>query len=182
MVRASEFVDKTRWTVSGKLTSVPGLRRLGFEGYRTVANQRGEGLDDVPEEPGVYLVIRTNNTPPCFLDVGTGGRFKGKDPNVSLSRLEQEWVQGALALYVGQAGSKSVGTLRKRIGELIRFGEGEPVGHYGGRLIWQLHDADELMVCWKTLQNGDPRNVEKKLIQDFKKLHEGRRPFANLQD
>lgn len=163
--------------MSGKLTSVSGLRCLGFEGYRTVASLRDEGLRDIPEKKGVYLVIRTNNTHPRFLKVGTGGCFNGKDPNVCLSRLEREWVEDALVLYVGQTG-----TLRERIRELIRFGEGNPVRHHGGRLIWQLDDSDALMVCWKTVQNEDPRNVKKELIQDFKKYHEGRRPFANLKN
>ena len=181
-MRESEIVGKTQRAVSDQLASIPGLRRLGFEGCRTVASLRNEGLDGVPEEPGVYLIIRTNAVPPRFRKVGTGGHFKRKNPNVPLSRLEEEWVEGALVLYIGQAGSKSKGTLRNRIDLLIKFGDRKPVGHHGGRLVWQLADADELKICWKTVLNEDPRNVESRLIQDFKTLHGDRRPFANLRD
>ena len=165
-----------------RLTSVPGLRHLGFRGFRTVANLRDEDPAGVPGDPGVYLVIRTSTAPPHFLTVGTGGWFKGKDPNVSCSDLKENWVPDALILYVGQAGSGSNGTLRKRIDTLIRFGKGSRIGHRGGRYLWQIHDADELTICWKVLQDDDPRDVKRKLILSFKMLHEGRRPFANLQD
>ena len=89
---------------------------------------------------------------------------------------------GALVLYVGQTGSNSCGTLRRRINDLISFSAGHPVGHRGGRLLWQLQDAQELQVAWKRVTNGDPRDVKKGLIQAFKARHKGRRPFANLQN
>ena len=167
---------------SHELTSVFGLQSLGFEGFRTVASLRDEGLNGFAAEPGVYLVIRCNTLPPRFLATGTGGHFKGQDPNVPVSRLTEEWVGGALVLYVGQAGSNSNGTLRRRIGDLIKFGAGDPVGHRGGRLVWQLQGAEELLVCWQTVQHDNPRNVERELIQAFKSFHKGRRPFANLRD
>lgn len=62
------------------------------------------------------------------------------------------------------------------------FGQGKPVSHWGGRLIWQLEDAKDLIVCWKVLEKEEPRNVEKEMIQEFKEQHKGKRPFANLQD
>ncbi len=165
-----------------EMTSVSGLQRLGFEGFRTVESLRDKGLDSIDAEPGVYLILRCSSVPPRFLAVGTGGHFKGKDPNVTLSRLGQEWVEGALVLYVGQAGSNSQGTLRRRIGDLIRFGSGAAVGHRGGRLVWQLRGSGDLVVCWQTVQHDDPRSVESELIRAFKSFHDGRRPFANLRD
>ena len=63
----------------------------------------------------------------------------------------------------------------------MRFGKGCSVGHWGGRLIWQLKDADDLVVCWKKTEE-DPRGAEKKMIKDFKEQHNGRRPYANLKD
>ena len=167
---------------SNDLTSISGLRDLGFQGFRRIANLRGEGMDGVATEPGVYLVVRCSVSPPRFLAVGTGGHFKGQDPNVPISRLTEEWVSGALVLYVGQTGSNSKGTLRTRIRELIRFGEGVPIGHKGGRLVWQLQEAEKLQICWRTLQHDNPRGIEKELIRTFKTFHEGRRPFANLRD
>ena len=165
-----------------QLESLPSLRALGFQGFRTVAELRSGALDAVPAEPGVYLAIRACASPPRFLAVGTGGHFKGKDPSVPIARLASEWVDGALVVYVGQAGTRSTGTLRKRICQLIRFGEGSPVGHRGGRLVWQLEDAAELQVCWKEVRDTPARTAEKALIEAFKSIHGGRRPFANLQN
>ena len=118
---------------------------------------------------------------PGFLAIGTGGHFKGKDPNVPIARLAREWVDGALVVYVGQAGTRSAGTLRKRIHQMIRFGEGSPVGHWGGRLVWQLEDAAALQVCWKVVRDTTARTAEKELIGAFKLIRGGRRPFANLR-
>lgn len=64
----------------------------------------------------------------------------------------------------------------------MSFGQGKPVDHWGSRLIWQLEDAKNLIVCRKVLEKEEPRDVEKGMIQEFKKQHKGKRPFANLQD
>ena len=167
---------------SDSLTSVASLRSQGFDGFVTVADLRRNNRNNIPAVPGVYLVLRNCASYPEFLDVGTGGHFKNKDPNVSVSELNDNWVEGAVTVYIGQAGSNSNGTLEKRIGELIRFGQGGCVGHWGGRFIWQLQGADRLLVCWKEVADGDPRKFERELITEFKSAHGDRRPFANLHD
>ena len=62
----------------------------------------------------------------------------------------------------------------------MRFGSGNEVGHWGGRLIWQLADADDLIVCWCETEE-DSRDVERNLIEKFTDEF-GDRPFANLAD
>jgi len=64
----------------------------------------------------------------------------------------------------------------------MQFGQGKAVGHYGGRYIWQLQDAKDLVVCWKVTLDDEPRVVEKQMIEEFKAAHGGKRPFANLVD
>jgi hypothetical protein len=55
------------------------------------------------------------------------------------------------------------------------------VGHWGGRYIWQLADAAELLVAWRELDDaGTARNDERRLLERFAELHHGQRPFANL--
>ena len=162
--------------------SVPELRRQGFKGFLSVSDLRVDGSTEIPAVPGVYLFLRTRASCPEFLAKGSGGRFKGKDPNVTLARLQSEWVDGALIVYVGQTGSGSKGTLRRRIELMLRFGHGAPVGHWGGRLIWQLKDSDQLRVCWKPITQNDPRKIESALIRSFKSMHGAKRPFANLRD
>ena len=94
-------------------------------------------------------------------------------PNVPVAELVANWVDGTLVVYIGKATS-----LRKRISQYIRFGQGKPVGHWGGRYIWQLADASQLLFCWKEV-DGDPEAVETEMINAFRDCYGGR-PFANL--
>ncbi len=81
------------------LKSVAGLQTLGFEGFVPVSRLRHR-RDDVPNVPGVYLVVSHPGSTPAFLAVGTGGHFKGKNPNEPIIRLQEEWVEGAIILYI----------------------------------------------------------------------------------
>ena len=67
------------------------MRNLGFEGFLTVADLRCGNRNGVPAEPGVYLSCEVVHLLPNFFEVGTGGHFKSKDPNVSIARLKDEW-------------------------------------------------------------------------------------------
>lgn len=62
----------------------------------------------------------------------------------------------------------------------MKFGQHQNVGHWGGRYIWQLADANDLIVCWKVLNNVNPRNYEKDFLEKFYEI-KGKLPFANLQ-
>ncbi len=155
----------------------PDLDDAGFTGWRTWADLRASAFEDIPRLDGTYLVYRPSAKPPTFLAIGTGGRFKGRDPNVSLATLKAKWVSGAHTVYLGK-GDK----LRTRLRTYARFGAGEPVAHWGGRYIWQLADTDELLVAWRELGSGieTTRAKEIALLARFAELHDGRRPFANL--
>lgn len=159
------------------------LQAQGFEGFKTM----GELMDGtkalIPAQKGVYVVLRESESAPQYLVKGTGGFFKGKDPNVSLAELKENWVAKTSVLYIGKAGGTgSSATLRKRLDQYLRFGQGANVGHRGGRYIWQLADSRDLVVCWKVLPSDEPREVERQIIEDFKATHAGKRPFANLMD
>ena len=79
-------------------------------------------------------------------------------------------------VYIGKAD-----ILRRRLAQFGRFGVGEPVAHRGGRLIWQLADADHLLVAWHEITWGEAaRDYERRLLAAFAEMHHGRRPFANL--
>ncbi|OLS40817.1 hypothetical protein [Bacillus sp. MRMR6] len=160
--------------------TLSSIRKYGFEGFIPVYKMT---LDQsiIPETKGVYMVLYNNPTPE-FLTKGTGGFFKGKDPNVSIETLKQNWVNNTKVVYIGKSGGvdKSA-TLKSRIKQLIKFGQGKNVGHYGGRLIWQLKNSNELILCWKQLPYDDPREIQKLLICNFDKLY-GKRPYANLKD
>lgn len=157
------------------------LHRRGYDGFVSISSLRASNCSAVPNEPGTYMVLRAAKASPEFCRPGTGGYFKGQDPNVDIAKLETAWVEDSVVLYIGKAGPGRA-TLRSRLKQYVRFGKREPIGHWGGRYIWQLHGSESLLVCWRQTSGGDiPRMEEKRLIQEFKGIY-GRRPFANLKD
>ncbi|WP_029106737.1 hypothetical protein [Mycobacterium sp. URHD0025] len=136
----------------------------------------------IPTGPGVYVIVRPTDDPPVFLDVSPAGRFKGKDPTVPVAELEQLWVPGTRVVYIGKAnhgGNRRRG-LYKRLDEFRRFGAGEPIGHSGGRRIWQLSDHAGLLVGWRETDDTEAAAVESAMIARFH-AHHGRLPFANMR-
>ena len=149
------------------------LKETGFVGFVPVAELWDGALRMIPDVPGVYVVCRVSDGAPVFLETGSGGHFKGKAPNVAVAELAANWVGGTPVVYIGKATS-----LRKRISQYVRFGQGKPAGHRGGRYIWQLKDAPQLKFYWKEVE-GDYDAEESAMINAFKARY-GCRPFANL--
>ena len=158
--------------------SADALREGGFVGFVPLA---ALDVSAVPTAPGVYAVLRTSDAAPAFLEANAGGRFKGKDPSVATDLLTKKWVDGAEVLYIGKATPGSTGRrgLQKRLDEFQRFSAGEPVGHWGGRYVWQLADRDQLLVAWNVTEE-DASAVESRMLRDFVD-HYGALPFANLR-
>lgn len=158
----------------------PNLKKLGFQGFVTIESIY-KNLSTIPKTKGVYIIY-SENINPNFEEVGTGGFFKQKNPNVSIEILQQNWVNQSNILYIGKAGSLTgSATLYSRLKQYFDFGNGKSVGHYGGRYIWQIKKPYQLKVCWLPTPNHDPREVEKQLIKQFITQF-GQRPFANLKD
>jgi hypothetical protein len=157
------------------------IKNAGFNGFKKISELI---LDNscLPKIKGVYVVLNVGNKAPEFLSKGTGGYFKGKNPNVSIEELKRNWVDKAIVVYIGKAGTEEgKSTLKSRLSQYLRFGQGKNIGHYGGRLIWQLKHSGDLVVCWKTLSKEDPRTLEANLIRQFVSKYSNR-PFANLKD
>lgn len=116
------------------------LKEAVFKGFVPVSVLKTTGIyskdmaaDMELDKAGVYMVVRDTTGAPSFREIGTGGYFKGKNPNVPIRELENEWVVGETVIYIGKAGGpNSNATLRKRLKQYIRFGSGESVGHWGG--------------------------------------------------
>lgn len=157
-----------------------------FKGFVSIATLKKQ--NNAPRVQGIYLIVRKDTSAPTFVEIGTGGHFKEQDPNVAIQELKNNWIENSVVLYIGKAGGidangkQSAATLQKRLEQYMQFGSGKKVGHKGGRYIWQLKDAEELLVCWKEMPKENPIKEESLLIENFKNSHNGRRPFANLRD
>jgi len=149
------------------------FKEYGFKGFVKIS-ELINNYNLIPEERGVYLILKSD-TPMPFLKIGNGGYFKKKDPNVDIEILQQKWVENSQILYIGQAGGIRKGTwsnstLRKRLKQYCKFGQGKAIGHLGGRYIWQLQNNQNLIVCWLSLPEKtiDPRGLENELICQFR--------------
>jgi len=152
------------------------LQDRGFSGFVPVRDLDPDPRT-VPSATGVYVVVRQSPSPPRFLDQSPGSWFKHKDPTVPVSELEKNWIPGAETLYIGSGTD-----LRDRIGLLVEFsraGRNKSVFHWGGRLLWQLADGQDLLVAWRIGPDGIG-STERDLVDEFKDAHGGY-PFANLR-
>ena len=149
-----------------------GLAGAGYQGFVAIAELRGTGFSAVPEEPGTYCVLLPAGMQVRFLARNPGGRFKDRDPTLSQAELQAEWVEGASVLYIGTSSN-----LRRRIRQFLAFGAGRRVGHWGGRLIWQIAGAEQLLLAWAT--SAEHQGAEDRLLADFETAF-GRLPLANL--
>ena len=94
----------------------------------------------------------------------------------SVAILKNNWIEDTSIIYIG----KTDNSLRKRIRTYLRHGMGYDASHRGGRAIWQLPDAADLMIAWRPLpSDADAREVEIAMMDDFLACH-GKLPFANM--
>jgi hypothetical protein len=68
-------------------SSLDALRTAGFLGFSTIRELQTSRCCDVPQEPGIYLIVRDPAQVYGFSQRSCGGRFKGKDPRVPVSLL-----------------------------------------------------------------------------------------------
>ena len=125
-----------------KFNTIDDLKAAGFEGFIPVAQLQTDSTA-IPRTAGVYMVVYTGENIPEFLSRGTGGFFKGKDPNVSITELETNWVENTCVVYIGKAGKlkNCKATIQSRLKQYLDFGARKKSGHKGGRYIWQIKNS-----------------------------------------
>ena len=88
-----------------KFDSIDDIKQSGFRGFVPISVLQASKCRQVPDEPGVYLVLRPGKTRPAFLSQSIGGHFKDKDPTVAVARLENAWIEESPVVYIGKAGA-----------------------------------------------------------------------------
>jgi len=160
MIEGSETLRFTR----------PSLEAAGVVGWVPFPAIRASAC---PTSGGVYVITYSAGNPATYAERSCGGWFKGKDPTVSPDALAANWVEGAEVVYIGKADE-----LKRRLRQYADFGAGKAIGHWGGRLIWQLPKGDQLLVAWKETPGRVPVEFEAELIGQFRQAY-GKPPFAN---
>src|SRR5437016_4111338 len=128
--------------------SVDSIKAHRFEGFMSISGLKASRYSNVKNVSGVYMVLRLDTTPPVFLLRSTGGRHKGQDPTLPREQLQEQWVDRAIVVYIGQTID-----LKKRLHQYFDPQEGQSTSHNGGRCIWQLEGSKNLLVCWKASPN-----------------------------
>lgn len=154
------------------------LKDDGFAGFRPLEDLE---INRIPQRQGLFAIVRPEGFVPRPLAKSTAGVFKKKNPSLSRAQLMAEWVADADILFIGKAGPGSKGNrgLRRQIQEFVDFGRGKPPGHWDGRLVWQLADAEDLLVAWKELPVEGLNAAQASYQEQFSQCY-GRLPFANL--
>jgi len=156
------------------------IKKSGFTGFLTIGELM-ESKRVIPKEKGVYLILYLSEITPTFVEKGTGGYFKGKNPNVPIDVLEEKWVEETKVVYIGKGGQNGKkSTLKSRLSQYLQFGQGKNVGHWGGRYVYQIKNYKDLVVCWKDTKYKEPPVVESELISEFISIY-GKLPFGNLK-
>ncbi len=150
----------------------------GFTGFRPLDALE---INRIPQRQGLFAVLRPAGFEPRFLRISTAGVFKKKNPSLPKDELAERWVPEADILYIGKASQGAQGNrgLRRQISEFMDFGNGKPPGHWDGRLIWQLADAEDLILAWKELPAEELNPALAAYHAGFEQVY-GKLPFANL--
>ena len=153
--------------------SLEALEKNGFKGFVSVkdlCNDRG----CIPKKMGVYFVVLPVQHKVDFMENNPAGFRGGRNPTVSIEELEQNWVSDTLVLYIGKAKK-----FKERIHCYLKHGMGsDSAAHWGGRMIWQVKDSQNLLFCWKKSDKVDSFEDERELINSFCEFYK-KRPFAN---
>lgn len=131
------------------------------------------GCSFIPEKSGVYRV-----TWPGYNSLELKSHLVNTSAppyDVELLQKKYESCRNRKLLYIGKAGGKR--GLKQRLRQYVLYGYNESKIHKGGRAVWQIEDAQELLVEYACVDN--PEEAEKLLLGEYKYQNNGVLPLAN---
>lgn len=131
------------------------------------------GCDCIPEAPGVYWVLRPEGMPIRFTEHTYN--HSAKIYPVEVLSHKYEGCKDQEILYIGKADGKK--GLRQRLKQYMNYGWAQATNHKGGRAIWQIEDAEFLLLTYEECENAATR--EKQLLADYKRKNNNNYPLAN---
>ena len=107
-------------------------------------------FSELPKSAGIYLIgIKDLNTELIIMENTTAIKkytsksLLYKKPDLK-RKLENSFDE---ILYIGKAEAKN-GGLKKRITDFLKYANGQPVAHRGGRALWQIQNWQEKLVLY----------------------------------
>lgn len=120
------------------------------------------GCKNIPEEPGIYWVFAPEGMPIHF-------HTKSYHPKAKLYPIKKlrdkfETCTDHRVLYIGKAEGRR--GLRQRLKQYMAYGQGRGMVHQGGRAIWQIENADQLLLAYEVCEHPGLR--EHQLLQAYR--------------
>ena len=106
-----------------------------------------------------------------FVSESPAGWSRARTPRSTRACCGHAGCSEVPVLYIGKATAGASGRrhLRKRVTELVEFGAGRPVGHRGGRCLWQVQGSSRFVVAWRV--EAAPTRAENELLDQFLARH-----------
>lgn len=172
--------------VIGNPSQVEFLIKNKFENLGNFSQLLTKGLpeNDNLKYCGIYAISIPIDYNPIFISPENAVTQGNIIRPWTIEKLQNKWVSNSDVVYYGLAGKSSFRSLRKRLFDLFKHGNGnisDRGPHKGGEIIWQLEDYFSFSL-WIMPTNGppEPREMEKNILKTFCNII-GKLPFANRQ-
>lgn len=122
---------------------------------------------------GVYIIVLPKSFQEvCFNERSNAGSLEDKDPTIAVDISKKKWVDEAEILYIG----KHETSVKNRMRQHFDFWNGKAVPAWGGRIIAQIRNFENLEVWYLSCDN--PQDMERTLLKEFETQYK-KLPFAN---
>jgi hypothetical protein len=158
------------------LDSREHLIAFGFRGFTKICFLTEAFLKQVPEEPGLFAILREQDASPEFLELPQARALPPSAWRIDIARLKPRWITNTSVLYLGEASATSRDhLLRDAIRRLCSPSKHQtsPVTRHG-QLVWYIRGSQEFEIAWCVT----PSHSLDQVLEDFAGVH-GSVPFAN---